>query len=496
MEIKPPDEITEADIPHIETPLHATSRISHIFEGFGSQHLTMYIKGLDDLVRDSMFQNYLGDMRIQSAYWEYFKSGGRARHQEYDFNNPIKDQILKDFKWGKFLIVLDHGSSQAEGHSPLFKKNTSLGIAKQNQWQQVSDGSPSTDFIGFESILNRHHKDRTQRPHPFYGGGTGESEAKEIVSTPEPWPEQSGQREAFVGSPTAQPSAQFAPNTQPSPQPTETEPSPRKPANDPNFDLKKGLWLLRLLKGAGIAAILTEFLFPGNDIPEQWEDENGVTYDYNPDDFKLVITQPDGTKEVLRMPQDGTVTDQNGAIVGSVDKDGNFEPVTEQEEVEYRVWKANGGDGSFAVWKNSGKPSEIDADKSTNTKTRLPRENGKWDGEPGEGKWYSDLDEVNEVTGGEPVPFANGRPDFSEWSKGEVTFKKGELNGTDEDFSKVYEKIAKDKGLKNKTEAKKLLKEKGLTPHHLDDETIQLIPTKLHRNIPHVGSASDMRNTL
>jgi hypothetical protein len=138
-----------------------------------------------------MLQNYLGDMRIQSAYWEYFKSGGRARHQEYDFNlnNPIKDQILKDFKWGKFLIVLDHGSSQAEGYSPLFKKNTSLGIAKQNQWQQVSDGSQSTDFIGFESILNRHYKDRTQRPHPFYGGGTGESEAKEIVSTPEPWPE-------------------------------------------------------------------------------------------------------------------------------------------------------------------------------------------------------------------------------------------------------------------------------------------------------------------
>ena len=56
------------------------------------------------------------------------------------------------------------------------------------------------------------------------------------------------------------------------------------------------------------------------------------------------------------MYPDGTVTDNNGAIVGSADKNGNFKPATEQEEVDFRVWKANGGEGSFAVWKNSGKP--------------------------------------------------------------------------------------------------------------------------------------------
>ncbi|HID02215.1 MAG TPA: hypothetical protein EYP18_03235, partial [Desulfobacterales bacterium] len=59
------------------------------------------------------------------------------------------------------------------------------------------------------------------------------------------------------------------------------------------------------------------------------------------------------------MYPDGTVTDNNGAIVGSADKNGNFKPATEQEEVDFRVWKANGGEGSFAVWKNSGKPLEI-----------------------------------------------------------------------------------------------------------------------------------------
>ncbi|KAA6446751.1 hypothetical protein FZC77_22530 [Bacillus swezeyi] len=49
------------------------------------------------------------------------------------------------------------------------------------------------------------------------------------------------------------------------------------------------------------------------------------------------------------------------------------------------------------------------------------------------------------------------------------------------------------KAFRTKTEAKDWLKEKGLTPHHLDDVTIQLVPTDLHGNVPHIGSASDLR---
>jgi len=49
------------------------------------------------------------------------------------------------------------------------------------------------------------------------------------------------------------------------------------------------------------------------------------------------------------------------------------------------------------------------------------------------------------------------------------------------------------KGLNSRNAAKNLLKQQGLTPHHLDNTTIQLIPTKLHGNIPHIGSASDLR---
>ncbi len=130
---------------------------------------------------------------------------------------------------------------------------------------------------------------------------------------------------------------------------------------------------------------------------------------------------------------------------------------------------------------------------NNNPATRLPRENGKWKGEPGNGEWFSSKPEVTAITNGKPVVFENGRPDFSPWQVGKpMKFKKGMLKGDDGDFKLVHRKLAEAKGLKNPTAAKKYLNDAGLTPHHLDDKTIQFIPTKLHK-IPHVGSASDMR---
>lgn len=124
---------------------------------------------------------------------------------------------------------------------------------------------------------------------------------------------------------------------------------------------------------------------------------------------------------------------------------------------------------------------------------RLPRTKGKWLGEAGESIWKSTKKSVKKIAP-DGVPFKNGYPDFSKWSKGKMKFKN--LDGTSKDFDKVYERVAKQKGLKNKTEAKKYLKDKGLTPHHHQDgKTIELIPTELHKNIPHSGGASILRNT-
>ncbi|WP_082147841.1 HNH endonuclease [Bacillus sp. LK2] len=47
------------------------------------------------------------------------------------------------------------------------------------------------------------------------------------------------------------------------------------------------------------------------------------------------------------------------------------------------------------------------------------------------------------------------------------------------------------KELKNQRKAR--LKEKGLTPHHKSSTEIELIPTDFHANIPHIGSASNLR---
>ncbi|RDY88555.1 T7SS effector LXG polymorphic toxin [Bacillus amyloliquefaciens] len=132
--------------------------------------------------------------------------------------------------------------------------------------------------------------------------------------------------------------------------------------------------------------------------------------------------------------------------------------------------------------------------KSANPRTRLPRTKGRWEGTPGNGKWYSDKPEVNAVTKGEPVEFVNNRPVFTPWSKGTIKFKEGELTGKDSDFALVYKRIKKIKGFKTQGEAEDWLKYTAkLTPHHLDHTTIQLIPTALHKNVPHIGSASDLR---
>jgi hypothetical protein len=128
-----------------------------------------------------------------------------------------------------------------------------------------------------------------------------------------------------------------------------------------------------------------------------------------------------------------------------------------------------------------------------NPKTRLPRSEGHWEGTPGNGKWHSYKPEVNEVTGGKPVQFINGRPDFKPYSKGKIKFKPGQLDGSKNDFKLVHDYIARKKGFSSRARAEKYLKDKGLTPHHHDNTTIHLIPTKLHGKVPHIGSASDLR---
>ncbi|MCD8193452.1 MAG: DUF6531 domain-containing protein [Tannerellaceae bacterium] len=124
--------------------------------------------------------------------------------------------------------------------------------------------------------------------------------------------------------------------------------------------------------------------------------------------------------------------------------------------------------------------------------SRLQRSDGHWTGKPGDSTWKSNKTDVNSITKNKGIEFKDGYPDFSPYSKGNYNFK--DLDGTDKDFDKVYERVMKQKKLNSKNAAKEWLKAKGLTPHHHQNgRTIQLIPTALHKNVPHEGGASKLR---
>lgn len=68
------------------------------------------------------------------------------------------------------------------------------------------------------------------------------------------------------------------------------------------------------------------------------------------------------------------------------------------------------------------------------------------------------------------------------------------LTGGKKDFDLVHERLKESGELKSKAEAKRFLKENGLTAHHHQDmRTIELIPSDLHNNVPHEGGASKLR---
>ena len=192
----------------------------------------------------------------------------------------------------------------------------------------------------------------------------------------------------------------------------------------------------------------------------------------------------DGWKDASELQAGDQIKTQNHEIIEIKDTKFNYQP---QKVYNFTVANFHTYFVGALAWlvHNAGKCLSQLA-------KRLPKTKGKWLGEAGESVWKSTKKAVKKIAP-DGVPFKNGFPDFSKWSKGKMKFKN--LDGTAKDFDKVYERVAKQKGLKNKTQAKKYLKDKGLTPHHHQDgKTIELIPTALHSNVPHSGGASILRN--
>lgn len=152
-------------------------------------------------------------------------------------------------------------------------------------------------------------------------------------------------------------------------------------------------------------------------------------------------------------------------------------------------------DGVSSGWNSERIQNAIDEYRNTgNIQVRVPRSDGEWVGRPGDSVWISYKEEVNKITNGSGIEFKNGRPNFTPWMVGDpIIFSKGILDGSRNDFAKVHAYLARKMGLSSISSAEKWLTANQLTAHHATDVMIQLVPSDLHNNIPHVGAASDLR---
>lgn len=151
---------------------------------------------------------------------------------------------------------------------------------------------------------------------------------------------------------------------------------------------------------------------------------------------------------------------------------------------------------------NASRSRKLRNSKEANRAFRMPRDGdrGHWKNKETMNVWVSDVPEVNAITKGKGIHFVGSgdkkMPDFTPWSRGSVKFAKGALTGDDEhDFNLFYEKLAKRRGWK-KSEARKYVKRNGLTLHHVGCNELQMVPTALHENVAHTGTASMIRNGL
>ena len=131
---------------------------------------------------------------------------------------------------------------------------------------------------------------------------------------------------------------------------------------------------------------------------------------------------------------------------------------------------------------------------------RLPK-NGRWSGTPGNSDFIPDDPAALGLKPREVVPFRNGRPDFSKWSKGNFRSNDPLTGVHDVDRLKMTKAIAEAKGW-TITRVQEWLRNQQLSPHHAGGNEFQLIPWALHGNpshvppingIRHMGGAFDLR---
>jgi RHS repeat-associated protein len=123
---------------------------------------------------------------------------------------------------------------------------------------------------------------------------------------------------------------------------------------------------------------------------------------------------------------------------------------------------------------------------------RLPQ-NGTWSGPPGNSDFIPRNPKALGVPQGTRIPFSNGYPDFSQWSKGSVSVPG--LNGSHaNDMPLIWAAVAKQQGLPSANAGRNWLAAQSLTPHHAGGDCVQLVPKALHGGVRHTGGAWALRN--
>lgn len=133
----------------------------------------------------------------------------------------------------------------------------------------------------------------------------------------------------------------------------------------------------------------------------------------------------------------------------------------------------------------------------------LPVNNGEWSGDVGDSEWNPNDEYVplksnpDELTWGEikekydidGIPFNEGEPDFSEVSKAEVKIDDFSTQRS-VNFFQADEQLSKEWNCTPR-EAANWRKENNYTWHECKDcQTLQLVPSEVHNNIPHEGGIS------
>lgn len=136
---------------------------------------------------------------------------------------------------------------------------------------------------------------------------------------------------------------------------------------------------------------------------------------------------------------------------------------------------------------------------------------GHWEGERGNSKWFPNRDEIpkNPLTnpdgltwgqildkyGIDGIEFKNGEPDFSPVAKGTVEIDHFTDNryGKGGNFDQACERLAEQRGC-TKEEVKAWMKENKYTWHERSDcKTMDKVPTEIHGNIRHSGGISEAK---